>query len=241
MQKTAQDIMLVTAYLIYGPPKKKQPARKAIAQSQPAQKSVVSKEAPKPERPVEQAEVEGISAAAKDPETSKGLETSLEVIPLENQDTTVPSQSSPVSATPTGFELVPLERLPIPKSPVLELPSLPIDVAVPKELVPSTLDLAQAENTRAIVPFMMEGAAPNPAEPPPIAKSPFIPEAAAVVHKTPEILKPLGITTSAVAGLVSFLGVMGIYNFIRGVRRSSEEKETTRQRRHVRDWNLSIE
>jgi len=200
--------------------------------------------------PVEQAVVETeIAAVIEVPtvepiaETSDGIsndQMSME----EVTDTVIPSRKSPVDQEgKPNLELESVDKILFPQPLEDDLPTqamgipVQIDVILPEK---ETFEIPEYH----VLPIPHRPLQPEngpPVDVPSVDSEPFIPTAEAALHTTPEILKPIGFATAAVAGLVSFFGMMRIYGLFRGGRRSRKVKGDIRERRHVRDWDVSVD
>lgn len=163
----------------------------------------------------------------------------------EIQDTAVPSTKSPPR------ENIDLKAVPVDE--ILRLPGL--ELSLPMDPVFGIGDISPGHKTLNhhvgdIPPHKaplfieygpdgketpMADTAANPDTP---DSEPWVPVAEGVVHKTPKFLKPVGLATAAVAGIASLAGVMGVYSLIRKI---AHRPKGNKERRHVRDWRVSVE
>lgn len=135
---------------------------------------------------------------------------------------------------PAGLELPPI---PMELPEYLNPDMFPLDPTIPKsDLVP--ID-GMGFTSAAKGPLLLEN---TPSADPVVGdtgdSTPFVPIAEAAVYKTPAILAPIGIATAAVAGLLSFFGVVGVHSLVSRRRGAKGKGGRVRERRHVRDWNV---
>ena len=138
----------------------------------------------------------------------------------------------------------------IPRPPGLELPPIPMELPEyfnPDIFPPDPITIPKSSD---LIPIDGSGVAKDPVflknvpSADPVIDdtgdsiTPFVPIAEAAVHKTPAFLAPIGIATAAVAGLLSFFGVVGVHSFVSGRWGAKRRGERVRERRHVRDWNV---